>query len=277
MSKLRIAVIGHVEHVTLGRVAAVPAPGEIVHLEGPRWIPGGGGGVAFYQLLRGAAEIHLFTAIGEDEAGAAVEGRLRETSAHLHLARREAPHTRDLVLVDPDGERTIVVVGQPLHPTAADDLPWGRLADMDAVYFTAEDPETLRRARAARRLVVTARRRACIDAARVNVDVLLGSRSDPRENAPRSAYDPAPGALVLTEGERGGTVDDGRPEPARFDAPRHVDASGGSYGAGDSFAGAFTYFLASGDAPLEAAQRAAAYGAAALAALETLPAQKQLP
>jgi ribokinase len=29
---LRLAVIGHVEHVTLGRVAALPGAGDIVHL-----------------------------------------------------------------------------------------------------------------------------------------------------------------------------------------------------------------------------------------------------
>ena len=33
MRPLRIAVIGHVEHVTIGRVPAVPAPGDIAHLE----------------------------------------------------------------------------------------------------------------------------------------------------------------------------------------------------------------------------------------------------
>jgi len=49
----------------------------------------------------------------------------------------------------------------------------------------------------------------------------------------------------------------------------------GSYGAGDSFAGALVYFLARGLSPLEAAGRAAAYGAAVLASL--IPLDAQLP
>lgn len=273
---LRIAVIGHVEHVTLGRARAFPQAGDIVHLDRPTWIPGGGGGVAFYQLLRGPAEIHLFTAIGQDEAGAQVEARLRETSAHLHLARRNQAHTRDVVLVDPTGERTIFVLGRPLHPSADDPLPWDMLADMDAVYFTAEDPRVLRYARAARKLVVSARRRESLDAAAVPVDALLGSRSDPRENAPRSAYRPPPHALVLTEGSRGGTLET-KDGSARFSAPADVSPAGGAYGAGDSFAGAFVHFLARGLSAIEAAGHAAPFGAAALASLDTLSSQKALP
>ena len=156
---LRLAVVGHVEHVTLGRVPALPAAGGIAHLADPRWFPGGGGGVALLQLARSDAEVHVFTALGDDEAGRQVEEALASTSARVHAAHRRGPHTRDVVLVTPDGERTIVVVGEPLHPRAEDALPWELLAGCDAVYFTAQDPEALRACRAARRLVVTARRR----------------------------------------------------------------------------------------------------------------------
>src|SRR5687767_14875008 len=110
---MRIAVIGHVEHVTIGRVPALPGPGDIAHLD---------------------------TAIGGDEAGAQVAARLAATRAHVHAARRDEPHTRDVVLITPDGERTIVVVGEPLHPRRSDPLPWDLLATCDAAYFTAQDP-----------------------------------------------------------------------------------------------------------------------------------------
>jgi ribokinase len=59
---------------------------------------------------------------------------------------------------DPDGERTICVIGDNLHPTADDPLPWDELGECDGVYFTGGDPRTLRLARRARVLVVTARR-----------------------------------------------------------------------------------------------------------------------
>ena len=54
---LRIGVIGHVEHITLGRIAALPRAGDIVHVEAPRVLAGGGGGIAFFQLARGPAVV----------------------------------------------------------------------------------------------------------------------------------------------------------------------------------------------------------------------------
>ena len=70
---MRIGVVGHVEHVTIARVPALPAPGEIVHLDQPEWLPGGGGGITFAQLTKSPAEVHLFTALGNDEAAGEAE------------------------------------------------------------------------------------------------------------------------------------------------------------------------------------------------------------
>lgn len=276
MDRLRIGVIGHVEHITLGRVSQIPSPGEIVHLEAPRWFPGGGGGVAFFQLLKSDAEVHLFTAVGSDEAGAHVEARLREADARVHIARRPGPHTRDVVMIGPEGERTIVVVGQPLHPRAEDPLPWSELGDLDAVYFTAQDPEILRRARRARRLVATARRRAAIDASQAVLDAVLGSVADPKEWGARSTYARPPAALVMTEGSKGGSVETDA-GVQRFHAPTVERVSGGAYGAGDSFAGAFVYYFAAGLEAKDAAARAAPFGAAVLAGLDTIAAQATIP
>jgi ribokinase len=131
--RLRLGVIGHVEHVTLGRVPALPGPGDIVHLDEPFWIPGGGGGVTFFQLLRGPGDVVLFTAIGNDSGGDAIAARLAATRAAVHAARRPLEHTRDLVLLTPDGERTIMVIGKPLQPERADPLPWHELGGCDAV------------------------------------------------------------------------------------------------------------------------------------------------
>jgi ribokinase len=271
---LRIAVVGHVEHVTVGRVAAVPRAGEIVHLEGPRWFPGGGGGVAFAQLVRSDAEVHLFSAVGADEAGAQVAAALAGSGARIHLVHRRTPHTRCLALIDGEGERTIVVVGQPLHPRAEDPLPWDLLASCDAVYFTADDPAALRASRAARVLVATARRRAALAAAGVRADAVVGSASDAREASTLSDYPVPPGALVLTEGAAGGRVETAA-GVARFEAPPSPPAGGGAYGAGDSFAAALTWFLAAGLAPADACARAAPHGAAVLRALD--PRDAQLP
>lgn len=275
-TRLRVGVIGHVEHVTLGRVPAVPQAGEIAHLEEPRWFPGGGGGITFFQLLNSESEVHLFTAIGNDEAGAQVRARLEETGAVVHAADRAMPHTRDIVMIDDEGERTIVVVGQPLHPQANDPLPWSTLADLDAVYFAAQDSSVLRLARMSRCLIATARRRHAILEARVTLDAIVGSQADPRENSRRADYAPAPLAVVMTEGARGGIVETEQ-GIKRFDAPKVVGIRGGAYGAGDSFAGALVHFLGLGSSAVEAASRAASFGGAVLSALNPLEAQAPLP
>ena len=266
-------MVGHVEHITLGRVPALPGPGDIAHLEEVTLFPGGGGGVAFHQLARSPAEVHLFTAFGDDEAGAWVEARVSATGAAIHGARRRAPHTRDLVMITPEGERTIVVVGQPLHPEATDPLPWELLGQMDAVYFTAQDPELLRLGRQARQLVATARRRLSLIASGVAADVVLGSRADPRERCTLADFPVSPTALVMTEGPAGGVVERASGSQ-RFSAPRVAQVVGGAYGAGDSFAGALTYHLARGLDVAEAATRAAHHGAAVLAGLDPLAVQR---
>jgi ribokinase len=273
----RLAVIGHVEHVTLGRFDGTIAPGAVVHLIDTRFTAAGGGGIAFAQLCRSDAEIHLFTAVGGDEAGRAVESRIRAHGdrVHVHAAVRDEAHPRVVVVVDREGQRTIFVTSEPLHPRATDPLPWSLLSECDAVYFTGTDPGSLRLARAARLLVVTARRYQALKAAAIAPNVIVGSVADPRENRELAAYDPAPGALVLTDGPRPIRIHRGS-EVTLVDAPPAPDRVVGDYGAGDSFAAALTFFLASGLSVEEAGRRAGPYGAAVLRGLDPLEVQSQL-
>jgi ribokinase len=274
VAPLRLGVIGHVEHVTLGRVTALPRGGDIAHLEAPLVLAGGGGGIAFFQFARSRAELHLFTALGDDDGARFVEQAITAIPAAVHAARRAQPHTRDVVMIGPDGDRTIIVIGEPLHPEASDPLPWQLLDTLDAVYFTARDPALLVRARRARVLVASARRGACIAAAGVKLDAIVGSLHDPRERSRLADYAIAPAALVMTDGARGGTVETAT-GITRFTSP-HVAANGGAYGAGDSFAAALTYHLAGGLAAAAAAARAAHHGAAVVASLDPLAAQLPL-
>lgn len=271
-----IAVIGHVEHVTLGLTPVLPKAGDIVHLDHPTVIPGGGGGVTFFQLTRAPASLVLFTAVGNDTGAADVEARVRATGAEVHVARRDAAHTRDVVLLTPDGERTIVVVGQPLHPRHDDPLPFARLAECDAAYFTAQDPELLRLARAARMLVVSARRRESLVRSGVRADLVVGSHNDPREASTLADYPVQPDALVMTAGSRGGTVETAR-GTVHFAPPPPPPVVRSAYGAGDSFLGALLWFALRGLPVPEACARAGAFGAAVLAGPDPLRAQKKLP
>ncbi len=277
MQPLRLAVIGHVEHVTLGHFDGAIEPGAVIHMMASRVTAAGGGGIAFAQLCLSDAEIHLFTAVGSDEAGRAVESRIRAHGdrVHVHAARRDEAHPRVVVVVDRDGHRTIFVTSEPLHPKATDPLPWSLLSECDAVYFTGTDPGSLRLARAARVLVVTARRHSALQAAAVAPDVIVGSVADPRENREHGAYDPAPGALVLTDGPRAIRISRGN-EVTRVDPPAAPDRVIGDYGAGDSFAAALTFFLASGLPVEEACRHAGSYGAAVLRGIDPLEVQSRL-
>src|SRR5438445_1315249 len=271
---MSVAVSGHAEHITLGRVPRVPGPGDIAHATDLRTFPGGGGGIAFFQLAKSPGEVHLFTALGDDEAAAQVRAGVEATAARIHAAHRARPHTRDLVLITPDGERTIVVLGEPLHPEREDPLPWEVLASCDAAYFTAQDPESLRAARAARVLVVTARRREALVRSGVRADVVIGSGLDPREASSLDDYPVRPRAVVMTEGAAGGRIEteDGS---RRFAAPAAAGARGG-YGAGDSFAGALTWYLALGWPIGDACARASRHGAAVLGSPDPIGAQLPL-
>ena len=271
---VRIAVAGHVEHVTLAAVPELPAPGDIAHLEGALAIAGGGGGNAFFQLARSSAELHLFTALGNDDAARFVEQQIDATGARIHAARRDGPHTRDLVLVTPDGERTIFVTGEPLHPCRDDPLPWDVLSTCRAAYFTAQDPEVLEACRSAELLIVTARRGEALARSGVRADVVVGSALDSREASRLADYAVRPGALVMTEGAKGGYIETAG-GTKRFAAAEKPSGASGAYGAGDTFAGALVWYLAAGLDIEAACARAAAHGAAVLRGLN--PLEHQLP
>jgi ribokinase len=272
---MRIAVIGHIEHVTIGRAAAPVAPGDIVHFDDPVVIAGGGGAIAFFQLAKSDAELHLFTAIGIDEAAVFVYDAVASTGATIHAALRTTAHTRDVVAINPDGERTIFVVGEPLHAKRDDRLSWDIPPSCDAVYFTGQDADALREARSAKLLVVTARRAHVLADAGIAPDIVVGSATDPRESSRFADYPHPPRALVMTEGAAGGYLETAS-GITRFAAPPAPDPIISRYGAGDTFAAALTWYAARG-LPIDAAcARAAAHATAVLASLNPLAAQRPL-
>ena len=78
----------------------------------------------------------------------------------------------------------------------------------------------------------------------------------------------------MTEGAKGGYIEnaDG---VTRFPAPPSRGLPEGAYGAGDSFAGALTWYLTCGLAIEDACARAAEHGAAVLRGIN--PLEHQLP
>jgi ribokinase len=225
----------------------------------------GGAALAAVQALQLGAEAEIFAAVGDDEHGRRTVARLRELGLTVHAVARGAQR-RAIVMLDAGGERTITVLGERTVPAGADDLPWERLADVDAVYFTGGDEAALRAARKARVVVATPRAGDPLRTAGVKLDVLVRSSADPGEQAAGDDLDPPPHRIVSTAGAEGGRwVGEDHTEGA-WHAADLPGPRGDSYGAGDSFAGGLTWALGAGMAMEDALEVAARCGAAKLAA-----------
>jgi ribokinase len=258
---MRVAVVGHVEWVEFLRVARVPAPGEIVRASEAWAEAAGGGGVAAVQLTRLAGACTLFTALGDDDLGRRCRAELEARHVRVEAALRPEAQRRGVTFVDAAGERTITVIGPRLGPGRDDPLPWGELAETDAVYFVSGDAGAVRAARKARVLVATARSLPALQEAAVELDALVASAHDPSEAYREGDLAPPPRLLIRTKGAGGGLAEPGGAWVAAEPAGPVEDA----YGAGDSFAAGLTYALGQSRPAQEALALAARCGAEALA------------
>src|SRR5262245_30828014 len=261
---MRVAVVGHVEWIEFARVDHMPVAGEIIHASETWQAPAGGGAVAAVQLAKLAGECLFLTALGDDDLGRRAEGELESKGVRVAAAWRDEPTRRGFVHLDRNGERTITVIGDRLGPHRSDPLPWTDLEGMDAVYFTAGDPEALRAARAARKLVATPRAMDVLTDSGVQLDVLVSSAKDRGERYEPGDIDPPPLVVAGTEGDAGGSLAFLDGHTSRWPAAPVDTAPGDSYGAGDCFAAGLTYGLGGGMSPEDAAALGARAGAACM-------------
>jgi ribokinase len=259
-----VAVVGHIEWIRFVRVDRVPQGGGIAHGADAWEAAGGGGAVAAVQLARLAGEAHLFTALGDDDLGHAARADLEDLGVRVHVATRTAPTRWALTMVEDSGERTIVTVGERLEAAADDPLPWDLLDAADAVFVTAADTATVRRARGARVLVGTSRVHDLLVRADVALDAVVGSAHDPAERVDPGAFSIPPRLVVRTEGAGGGTWETADGQTGRYEAPAPQGPLVDTYGAGDAFQAGLTYALAAGRGAGEAVRFAARCGAAAV-------------
>jgi ribokinase len=167
------------------------------------------------------------------------------------------PTRRGFTFVDAQGERTITVLGEKLHPSPSHHLPWLELSRCHGVYFTAGDVGALEAARRARVLVATSRELDTLRRAGVELDALVGSGEDLSEQYRPGELEPSPKLVVSTAGPLGGWAQPGGPFRA---APLQGPVSD-AYGAGDSFAAGLLFALAQGldhEAALELGSRCGA-------------------
>ncbi len=264
----RVAVVGHVEWVDFLPVGRFPKAGEIGHAVGTFARAAGGGGVVAGVLAELGAAVDFFCALGRDGPGRAAAEQLEERGIRAHVAWRDQPTRRAVTLLDRTGERTIVTIGERLEPSGADDLEWGRIAEVDGVYFTAGDRAAVKHARAAPLLVASPRARSALEGGGPVVDALVFSARDASEREWAHRVGDRVRLHVATDGVRGGRwwggAEGGRwwgRAEGRWPAAPLPGERRDAYGCGDAFAAAFTLGLAAGSSIDEAAAFGAACGA----------------
>jgi ribokinase len=213
-------------------------------------------------LAEMGAEVDFYCALGHDELGRAAAAQLERRGVRTHIAWRDEPTRRAVTLLDGDGERTIITIGERLQPLAADALEWDRLRGADGVYVTAGDPGAMEHARQARALVVSPRARSALGHDGPTIDALVYSSRDPREREWARRVEHRVRLQVATDGAHGGSwsgESQGRWAPVPPPGKPH-DA----YGCGDSFAAGFTFALAAWSSIEDAAALGAEWGARCL-------------
>ena len=234
LSKLKLAVVGHVEWMTFLEVDAIPKPGIISHSKICLEEPAGGGALAAVRISNLIKnQVHFFTSLGKDSIGKKSYQRLQELGLKLHVAWREEPTRKGISFVDIKGERAITVIGKRLQPLGKDLLPWDSLCEFDAVFVTAADSQAIKLCRKADLLVATPRVGIKIlNQANVQLDLLVGSGLDPAENLNPNELSLKPKLIISTEGAKGGEVlPGGRYKSIKLNS-KVID----SYGCGDNFA-----------------------------------------
>ena len=262
LGSLRLAVVGHVEWAEFLRVPHLLTAGEITHVT-DRWeTAGGGGAVTAVQLARLAGHATLFTALGDDELGHRAADELTSLGLDVRAVYREGqPQRRVIVHLEPNGERTITVIGDRLGPRGEDPLGWDDF-DFDAVYFTAGDVGAVRAARRARVLTATARALTTLREAKVSLDALVHSDLDAGEHYEEGDLAPPPDLVVGTERSAGGRWQAPDGTGGRYEAVEPPGPVRDTYGCGDAFAGGLTSGLGAGlgiGASLDLAARCGAW------------------
>jgi ribokinase len=255
----RVAVVGHVEWVDFLRVARYPPRGGLERADRERSQAGGGAVVAAATLAELGADVDFFCAVGEDQNGHEALAELTRRGITVHAARRATATRYVFTLLDDGDERTIITIGERLAPRGDDELDWDLLAGADGVYLTAGDAGAAHRARRARTLVATPRVREQLDDLILAIDALVFSATDRDEVRWADTLAGQTRLMVATEGERGGRW--WGESQGRWQATPPPGPIRDSYGCGDSFAAGFTFGLAQGRSPAEAAAIAARCGA----------------
>ena len=147
-----ITVFGSINIDLVLRVAHLPAPGETVLCPGYQTVPGGKGANQAVAAARAGAAVRMIGCVGEDaftdlalrDLGRRPgDSRIDQTAAGVDLSavrRTASPTACAAVMVDEDGENSIVVASGANLDTAAEQIPKGSLGRGDLLVLQMEVP-----------------------------------------------------------------------------------------------------------------------------------------
>jgi ribokinase len=271
----KVVVFGTVAADIVLRVPVLPRPGDHIGAEPLGWRLGGSSANLAVALAADGHDVRLISVVGSDDLADRLLDELAGRGVSTELCVRVSGRSpRALILLDPDGERTIIGLDRG---SATDALPARQLVGVpEADCVVVESYRRYPALRAARNPnALVAATLPPPDESDWPADVLIGSESQVpagwSEN-PFTAGRVVAGErlkwVVVTRGERGADAfgADGVIHVAARPA-RQIDATG----AGDAFAAGVISTLLTGGAMAAAMEVGSVRGAAAVEALQSVP------
>lgn len=271
----RVVVFGTVAADVILRVDALPAPGDNIHAEPLGWRTGGSAANVGCALASAGHVVELIGPVGTDRMAKALLRELRRRGLITdRMIRVHGPSPRALILIDAQGERSIVDIDRASCASGFALRSTPNVSGADCLYVESyvRYPTSLACAAPRALLAVTPPEG---NAERWPADVVIGSESQfpgDRLASPFASMSAVAGPrlrwVVVTQAARG--ADAYGPASAwHVEAPpiRQVDATG----AGDAFTAGLLHGLIEDGDIQRAMQLGAAWGAATVARLQSIP------
>jgi ribokinase len=279
-----IVVVGSINMDLVIRCAHLPRPGETLIARHSSEVPGGKGANQAVAASRLGAQVHMIGAVGSDAFAPRLLDGLRREAINPALVRT-VPNVSSglaIVAVDDRGENSIIVVPGANHAITEKDIdaaqPLFQSADIVVLQLeiplaTAQQTVQAARRAGARVILNPAPAPEHFPSQLFDVDVLcpnqseaeriLGTRIDSIDAAKQACQtliERGAGQAVITLGERGSAIHDGR--IANWIPPYKIDAVD-TTAAGDAYCAAMAWALAQDQTLENAARFASAAGALA--------------
>ena len=270
-----VVVFGVVAADVVLRVQRIPAPGDHVNAEALGWRIGGSSANVACGLSSAGHHVRLVGPVGRDSMGDALLAELERFGVDTEYSfRADAASPRTLILLDNTGERTIIAVDSEAGPSSFLPERAPDLRSADCVYvegYTRYPAGTAAAAESA--LLVTSP--PVPDATTWPATVVVGSETQYSDvtstgmfEAVRSVSGERLEWVVVTRGREGA-------DAYAASSELHVDAIPADQidatGAGDAFTVGLLHGLLGGEDMITALQAGAAWGAAAVAQLRSIP------